>query len=78
VNDYGFTGSDSSTQGHGDKIWSPNETGSASFNGPVTEMFWWCGDSHERVANDEPFDGVFIRHKNNGAIKWFFYRWVAQ
>ena len=37
------------------------------------EMTWHCGDSKERVANDEPFNRVRIEREANGAIRWRFY-----
>jgi len=41
------------------------------------EIFWNCGDSHERAANDNPFNRVQIERAGNGAIQWIFYRTMS-
>jgi hypothetical protein len=38
------------------------------------EVFWTCGNSNERAANDNPFNRVQIERAGNGAIQWVFYR----
>jgi hypothetical protein len=37
------------------------------------ELFWYCGGSRERCANDQPFDHVLCERAGNGAISWVFY-----
>jgi hypothetical protein len=41
------------------------------------QIFWDCGDSHERAANDNPFNRVQIERAGNGAIQWVFYRTLS-
>jgi hypothetical protein len=36
------------------------------------ELFWYCGGTRERVANDESFDHVLVERAGNGAINWTF------
>ena len=37
------------------------------------ELFWYCGGTRERCANDEPFNVVMCERAGNGAIVWTFY-----
>jgi hypothetical protein len=36
------------------------------------ELFFYCGGTRERVANNESFDHVLVERAGNGAIHWTF------
>ena len=39
----------------------------------TNELFWFCGGSRERCANDNPFNYVRCERAGNGAITWTFF-----
>ena len=50
-----------------------NSTKSVSLPARTTEIFWYCGGSRERSANDKEFNNVKISRAANGAIQWTFF-----
>jgi len=45
--------------------------------GLTREIYWYCGGSRERSANDKEFNKVKISRAPNGAIQWTFVRVTA-
>lgn len=45
-----------------------------SMGAPNREVFWNCGGSRERSANDHAFVTVHAVRHDNGAIDWYFLR----
>ncbi|HYW70953.1 MAG TPA: hypothetical protein VE961_07965 [Pyrinomonadaceae bacterium] len=66
-------------QGQGGEVLvKPGETKRVTMPAPMNEFHWFCGDSRERVANDDFFNVVRISRAHDGAISWKFYKSAPQ
>jgi hypothetical protein len=58
---------------NGDVTVAANESKLVELAAPTTELFWFCGGTRERCANDNPFNWVRCERAGNGAITWTFF-----
>jgi hypothetical protein len=63
----------------GEVIVKPGESKRVVMPSLMSEFHWFCGDSRERVANDDHFNVVKIsRAHESGSIFWKFYKAAPQ
>lgn len=49
------------------------ETRHFKLSGKKTELYWYCGDTRERCANDKPFNWVRLFRSPDGRMTWTFF-----
>lgn len=63
----------------GDVLIKPGDSKRVVMASLMNEFHWFCGDSRERVANDDYFNVVKIsRSHESGSISWIFYKAAPQ
>jgi len=63
----------------GEVIIKPGDSKRVEMPALLNEFHWFCGDSRERVANDDYFNVVKVsRDHSSGTISWKFYKGTPQ
>ena len=62
----------------GDVTIKPGDSKRVTMPSLMNEFHWFCGDSRERVANDDYFNVVRISRAHDGGIAWKFFKAAPQ